>query len=128
MSSYVVNWQQADGHPGWHPAGTVQEATAHVEHLRNHDGVDGARIYRLEEVAFEFKPYFRVELASAPAVPSTSFAASIAVEPQRMAEPELAPVDEVVAAPSWSSVIEGDAAATEPEALNGNGRRGLFGR
>ena len=103
MSTYVVNWQRADGQPGWHPAATVQEASTHVEHLRNHEGVDGARIFRLDEVAFEYKPWYRVELASEPVVPTSSFAASIA--------PDLEVDDHDL-----------------DDTVNGTVRRGLFGR
>jgi hypothetical protein len=71
--SYVVSWKQSDGEPGWHQADDVQEATAFVEHLRNGSGVEAASIYKLEEVAFEFRPYFRVELStSEPVAPSAA--------------------------------------------------------
>lgn len=125
MASYVVNWQRADGQPGWHPVGDVQEATTYVEHLRNHEGVEATRIYRLDEVAFEFKPYFKVELAAAS---QTSFATRIVPEPEPEAEPE--GLAEVVAAPSWTPVEVEPDRADEPESLleNGTARRGLFGR
>lgn len=147
MASYVVNWERSDGQPGWHPVGDVQEATSYVEHLRNAEGVDVTRIYRLEEVAFEFRPYYKVELA----VPSTSFAARIAPDsaPEPVAEPVSQPVADTatepvaqpeaaaeatgldaeehvgVTAPSWATVIDSE---PDAEASNGSGRRGLFGR
>jgi hypothetical protein len=109
--SYVVNWQGTDGQPGWHPVADVQEATTFVEHLRNAEGVEATRIFRLEEVAFEFRPYFRVELARAEAPTPTPIA--VAQVPER----------DVVRAP-----IAGDDDDDADSAANGAARRGLFGR
>lgn len=63
--SYVVNWRGPDGQAGWHPVSDLPEAAAHVEHLRNAEGVNETKIFKLEEVAFEFRQYYRVELAAA---------------------------------------------------------------
>ena len=60
--SYVVNWRGSDGQAGWHPVGDLSEAATHVEHLRNSEGVSETKIFKLDEVAFEFRQYFRVEL------------------------------------------------------------------
>ncbi len=115
--TYVVNWQRADGGHAWHPVGEVQEAATFAEHLRNAEGVEATRIYRLEEVAFAFKPYFRVELARDEVAPAV--APEPAPEPVQVA----APVAPSHAAPSPVAV----AASAEVADANGT-RRGLFGR
>lgn len=61
--SHMVIFRTPEGKPGYQPADTVEEAVAVVERLRNEDGVENVRIFRLEEVAFEYKPYYKVELA-----------------------------------------------------------------
>lgn len=60
--SHMVIYRTADGQPGYHQAGELDEAVKFVERLRNTDGVDGARIFRMEEVNFDFRPYFKVEI------------------------------------------------------------------
>jgi hypothetical protein len=60
--SHMVIYRTADGQPGYHQAGELDEAVRFVERLRNGDGVDGARIFRMEEVNFDFRPYFKVEI------------------------------------------------------------------
>jgi hypothetical protein len=137
--SYVVNWRGPDGQAGWHPVGDLPEAAAHVEHLRNVEGVSETKIFKLEEVAFEFRQYFRVELAAdeAPA-PAPTFSVPAAVEAPAP-EPEPEPVAEAawaepaeepapVAVPSFET---GEPVLAEVGADDGgsNGaRRGLFGR
>ena len=53
----------------------LPEAVAEVERLRNEQSIEDAQIFRLEEVKFEMKPYFRVEIpgivTEAPPPPST---------------------------------------------------------
>lgn len=146
--SYVVNWHGAGGQPGWHRVGDLQEAAAHVEHLRNAEGVEVTRIFRLEEVAFELRPYFRVELAeTAPTVsqpdvamaeastmPSFATLASTTPEPDVAPEAVAAAVaQEPPADPVWGMASTEDVAPLssqgDPEpAVNGSARRGLFGR
>ena len=112
--SYVVNWQRSDGGQAWHPVGEVQEAATFAEHLRNAEGVEATRIYRLEQVGFAFKPYFRVEL-EVPEAPPVAAAVAEAVAGT--------PVDAVeVPVPAAPPI-----AGAEPADANG-ARRGLFGR
>jgi hypothetical protein len=63
--SHMVIFRTPEGKPGYQPAETVNDAVAVVERLRNDEGVENVRIFRLEEVQFELRPYFRVELAGA---------------------------------------------------------------
>ncbi|MEM8925434.1 MAG: hypothetical protein AAGD35_18170 [Actinomycetota bacterium] len=119
--------------------------------MRNEDGVEHARIFRLEEVVFEYRPYFRVELSSlgTPLVDGPGVA--------QVTGPVTGPVAAVPAAASASTApsptvdLTDDATAVYDEALEtvdgamdvpdlaemsemsdavaGNGsRRGLFGR
>jgi len=66
----MVIYRGADGKPGYHQTDDIHDAVMYVESLRNDKDVDHARIFRLEEVTFEYKPYYRVELntGGAPAV------------------------------------------------------------
>ena len=98
----MVIFRSADGKPGYHQAETLEEAVSFVERLRNEDQVGDARVFRMDEVPIEFKVYYRVEIAGAPAAE--------------------APADETPAS-------EGDAPAAEGEdgASNGAGPPGRFG-
>ncbi|MFT7599744.1 MAG: hypothetical protein ACI8TP_002680 [Acidimicrobiales bacterium] len=96
--SHMVIYRGTDGKPGYHQTDDIHDAVTFVEQLRNDNGVEHARIFRLEEVNFEYRPYFRVELKagdgalgagpSTPAVASTPVVASAvpaAVEPSSSA-------------------------------------------
>jgi hypothetical protein len=58
----MVMYETSDGQPGYHQVDELTGAITYVEQLRNDDGVERARIFRMEEVTFEFRPYYRVEL------------------------------------------------------------------
>ena len=60
--SHMVIFQTPDGNPGYNQFETIEEAVRFVEVLRNEQGVETARMFALEEVKFDFKPYFRVEI------------------------------------------------------------------
>lgn len=61
--SHMVIYRGSDGKPGYHQTDDIHDAVGFVESMRNDKGVEQARIFRLEEVVFEYKPYYRVELA-----------------------------------------------------------------
>jgi hypothetical protein len=61
----MVIFQSAEGTPGYHQTDGLEDAVRFVEGPRNDQDVDHARIFRMEEVPFEFRPYFRVELGKA---------------------------------------------------------------
>lgn len=69
--SHMVIFQTPDGNPGYNQFETLDEAVKFVEKLRNEQSVETARMFALEEVKFEFKPYFKVNLDQ-PAVTSGS--------------------------------------------------------
>lgn len=61
--SHMVIYRGSDGKPGYHQTDDIHDAVGFVEQMRNDQGVEHARIFRLEEVVFQYKPYYRVELA-----------------------------------------------------------------
>lgn len=61
--SHMVIYRGADGKPGYQQAEDIHDAVTFVEQMRNGEGVEHARIFRLEEVTFEYRPYYRVELS-----------------------------------------------------------------
>ena len=63
--SHMVIYRGSDGKPGYHQTDDIHDAVGFVEQMRNEQGVEHARIFRLEEVVFQYKPYYRVELAEA---------------------------------------------------------------
>src|SRR5436305_9575340 len=63
----MVSYRSSDGNQTFRPIDDLGEAIEFVEHLRNDEAVDQARLYRMEELSFEFRPYYRVELADGPA-------------------------------------------------------------
>ena len=138
----MVIYRGADGKPGYQQAEDIHDAVTFVEQMRNEEGVEHARIFRLEEVTFEYRPYYRVELAglgsAGGALPSSSngMAASL---PNGNGAPLM------VGLPGESSADAGISSLDEPfsvvesttiniddpdgETVAGNGaRRGLFGR
>lgn len=60
--SHMVIFQTPDGNPGYNQFEEIDEAVRFVETLRNDQGVENARMFALEEVKFEFRQYFRVEV------------------------------------------------------------------
>lgn len=61
----MVTFQTPDGTPGFHQSETLDEAITFVERLRNEQGVHNSRIFRMEELKFDFKPYYKVEISGA---------------------------------------------------------------
>ncbi|MGH9148729.1 MAG: hypothetical protein ACRD0F_00085 [Acidimicrobiales bacterium] len=117
----MVIFRSAEGRPSYHPADALEDAVRFVEHLRNSEQVGDARIFRLEEVAIEFKTYYKVEIAA--------FDESRPVLERPVVE---RPVAEVAAAAKAEvKVVEAPPAAPAPvppaPAANG-GRFGLFGK
>lgn len=119
----MVSYRGADGQQGYHETDELSEAIAYVEHLRNDEAVDHARIFKLDEVSFEFRPYYRVEIADGPA-------------PTPEAKPAAwheTPTDEHPADDERDPLAVAWAASERPEdrieeVAAGMGRRGLFGR
>lgn len=141
--SHMVIFRSTDGRPGYHQADELDEAVGYVERLRNEEGVEHARIFRMDEVAFEFRPYFRVAVAAPPAPAPVAPAPVAEREPEPAAElPEPMPEPGDVVAPdpalmamdpghvAMAPMVDPDTVPVVPLGGNGSvpGRRGLFGR
>jgi hypothetical protein len=119
----MVIFRSSEGKAGYHPAETLEDAARFVERLRNAEGVEQARIFRLEEVTFEFKPYFKVEVGAGATLPTPASTPApfevpaVEGQPETLTEALDAPVDELA-----------ELGPIEPEEVGVNGRRGLFGR
>ena len=79
---FMVIYRTSDGSSCYEQADAIDEAALLVERLRNKEGLDQIRIYRMEEISFAFRPYYKVELGltdrqSVPAPPSASTAVAI---------------------------------------------------
>lgn len=141
----MVIFRGADGKPGYQQAEDIHDAVTFVEQMRNEDGVEHARIFRLEEVVFEYRPYFRVELGGFSGDPQLSgsptspVAAVPPVSTDLGAEMTVDVTDDAMAAvheeafevvePTPAGLDELPDADADADAVAGNGaRRGLFGR
>jgi hypothetical protein len=126
----MVIYRGADGKPGYQQAEDIHDAVTFVEQMRNGEGVEQARIFRLEEVVFDYKPYYRVELAgstheAAPVAPLTSTPFPAPSPAAEVPEETTINVDEPYEVVE-SSPINVDEPVSEVAAGNG-ARRGLFG-
>jgi|SRR5688500_2185282 len=80
--SHMVVFRSAEGKPGYHQAETLDDAVRFVERLRNQEGVNDSRVFRMEEVPLEFKTYVRVEVAgAAPSEPAPAVDEVLADDP-----------------------------------------------
>jgi hypothetical protein len=141
---FMVVYRAVDGSPCYEQADAIDEAALLVERLRNKEGLDQIRIYRMEEISFAFRPYYKVELGltdrqSMPASPSDS--SGVAVEGSdpgpatsirtNLGTPLGRPEDRVDHRPDVAPEV---ARRTPPpvdtadETAGANGHRGLFGR
>lgn len=66
---HMVIFRSGEGKAGYHQADALEDAIRFVERLRNSENVEQARIFRMEEVLFEYRPYFRVEVGGASPAP-----------------------------------------------------------
>ncbi|MEZ5383728.1 MAG: hypothetical protein R2754_18260 [Microthrixaceae bacterium] len=149
--SHMVIFQNQEGNPGYRQFEAIDEAVAFVESIRNDQGVDAARIFRLEEVHFQFQPYYRVSVTepglvspqgsdapSAPeappaptqaATPSATVAAPeqpaavVDAQPPTTEQPAVAPADQAPAAKDDSDDEPGSATSPgdEPAASEASG-------
>ncbi len=138
--SHMVIYRGPDGKPGYRQTEDIHDAVSFVEQLRNDQGVEQAKIFRMEEINFDYRPYYRVELkasepmlSSVPSKPAVAAAPeqTVAEEPEAEVEAE-AEVTELKSAPEVKVPAEDGPAITAPttaDADSGIGaRRGLFGR
>jgi hypothetical protein len=138
----MVIYRGIDGKPGYHQTDDIHDAIGFVEQMRNDEGVEHARIFRLEEVVFEYRPYYRVELAAGAPAPvgltgtppsqlgeSTEApeATAVPVGPGTAPQPEVSgPIDlsdEVIDVADSFDTVEAKATVDA-----GAAKKGLFGR
>lgn len=96
--SHMVIFQTPDGNPGYNQFESLEEAVRFVEKLRNEQSVETARMFALEEVKFDYRPYYRVEVSAlGPAGSSTQTTPPIDLVQQRPPAPQapLAPMQAV---------------------------------
>lgn len=126
----MVSYRGADGQQSYHETDELSEAIAYVEHLRNDQAVDQARIFTMDEVSFEFRPYFRVEIAGNGAAGGHSATAEANetswLAAAQAAEDGDADVDRDPLASAWVATERDD--DRDDSVPAGMGRRGLFGR
>lgn len=145
--SHMVIYRGVDGKPGYHQTDDIHDAVSFVEQMRNEEGVEHARIFRLEEVVFEYRPYYRVELTDASGPMSNGLAEGEVHAQVGAGEDAEAPgddglevVDTTISEEAEASA-EGDDGADangggdngagengEVKADAGAGKKGLFGR
>ncbi len=131
---HLVRFTTPEGREGQHPAESLDEALRFVERLRNAEGTSDVRLFRMQEVVFEFKPYYRVELsageagagtpgADGEALPVPPGEARVGDDNPRSAAQQ--PRAHVGADPVRSS---GSGGLDAPAAVTTEGGRRLFGR
>lgn len=136
--SHIVIHDGADAVTQYEQFDDMAAAIAYVEELRNRDGVESARLFELQEVAFEMKAYFKVELdgqAPAAEVIGSAEVVATAPDPEMVFETTSEPIEAVATKTSSSSDGDEDAdedadPSDEPRltSTGGEARRGLFGR
>jgi hypothetical protein len=131
----MVSYRSSDGKQSYHQTDELSDAMQYVEHLRNAESVEHARIFKLEELSFEYRPYYRVELATTlpppPAVATAetewlTTAEKPAAKPVEIADEAPAEEADPLAA-AWSMSERSEPADGESVGA-GFGRKGLFGR
>lgn len=133
--AHMVSYRGADGQQGYHETDELSDAIAYVEHLRNDQAVDHARIFKMDEVSFEFRPYFRVEIAGNGAAGNGAAGNGAAGSPANqnetswLAAAQAAEDGDGDRDPLAAEWVPTERADDRDESVSaGMGRRGLFGR
>lgn len=130
--SHIVIYRSTDGKPGYHQVDDLEAAVAFVETLRNTQGVDDSRIYKMEQINFKFETIYQVRIDSGeapPPPPPPSSTSSWTTSAPAYSSP--APVTTATAgAPEATPIATGDEHVDDEAGdVDSNGvRRGLFGR
>jgi hypothetical protein len=59
---FMVIYRNADGSNGYEQVDAIDGAARFVERLRNDESIDQIRLFRMDEIRFAFRPYYKVEL------------------------------------------------------------------
>jgi hypothetical protein len=127
---HIVVFEGSERVPTFHRCEELADAVSFVEKLRNDRGVDKVQIYRTEEVRFDFKPYYRVELGALGAGPTPTPLGPAATPPTSMTPPP--PISAIPSpsepAPAFGTPAEPPAYEDDEDLSVSGVRRGLFGR
>lgn len=121
--SHAVHYRTAEGEPRFDELGSLEQALAQVERLRNEQGVSDVRVYR--EVPISFKTYYKATVAEADAAPAaevTAPAAEVPTTPPPGAMPLTPPSPAASANPPVAQANE------ELDEVDGAKRGSLFSR
>ncbi len=74
---HVVTFTNAEGKAGTHQTESLEEAIKFIEHIRNSESVNDAKLYNMVEIPIEVKAYYKVEIGGpgeqqAPATPAAN--------------------------------------------------------
>jgi hypothetical protein len=120
--SYMVLYTGIDGRGAFDRCEELPEAVAEVERLRNEQSIEDAKIFRLEEVRFEIKQYFRVEIpGSANETPEPATATPVSVLADQMPWSAAAATGSAAAATGSAAAATGSAAAATGSAAAATG-------
>lgn len=103
--SYIVVYQRTDGSSGVEECADLDLAVVSAERLRNVDSVERPRIFKTEEITYDFKPYYRVEVTTTGS--GTDKASS---------DDEWSPAPAASGASASTSTFSSEAASTAPAA------------
>lgn len=115
MSQHMVIFQNPEGDPGYNQFESIDEAVSFVEKIRNEQSIDSIRIFELDEVKFDLKPYYKVELlALKSGAPAPTAAPSPAAPAPAPAPSAPAPAAAAPAAPAPSAPAPAAPAPSAP--------------
>jgi len=123
----MVSYRDSEGNRSYHETDELNAAVAFVEHLRNDEAVSDARIFKMDELSFEFRPYFRVEIAGAMPPPPPVDALPPPPTPVDAPAPSAVDDEPDPLAAAWAASERPEDRIDESVGA-GMGRRGLFGR
>ena len=129
--SHMVIYRGVDGKPGYHQTDDIHDAVSFVEQMRNEEGVEHARIFRLEEVVFEYRPYYRVELTDGSQGPAGENGAALADSGDGGPAAQVGAGSESTDSEVLDDaveVVDGVDGNGEVKAEVGGAKKGLFGR
>jgi hypothetical protein len=61
---HMVVFTSAEGRPSYYQTETLDDAIKFVERVRNTEGVEDAKLFRMAEIPLQVKTYVKVELAT----------------------------------------------------------------
>jgi len=144
---HMVIYRSAEGKPAYHQTEELADAASFVERIRNEDAIESARIFRLDEIIFDYKTVYRVRISGndelagrapaerpAPVAPPVATPAQVPASPappQAMNEDPRPIMDQRVTAapnPTVPASVADDLSSDAGDGTGNGSRRGLFGR